>query len=664
MTRRSNRTFNDQIPSDPIGNNPHQTQPIGEIIAARLCRRTLIKGILASSAAVVGSGLWGPILFARAEAAFSAGLTFKELAHGVSKTHAVAKNYQAVVLIRWGDPLTADAPVFNPNRLSADAQEKQFGYNNDFIAFMPLPLNSKNATRGLLCVNHEYTNTSLMFSGINRKTVMTKMTKARVEVELAAHGHSIVEVQKKGQQWSYIKNSPYNRRLTTRSTRMLLSGPAAGHDRLKTPADPTGDRVIGTLANCSGGKTPWGTVLIAEENFHYYFSGNPNRTKEARNYLRYGIKNNPVYPWWGKHFPRFNVEKAPNEANHFGWIVEFNPYNPDSTPIKRTALGRFNHEGATTVINFDGRVVVYSGDDSYFEYIYKFVTHKPFDATYRDANRHLLDDGTLYVAKFRDDGWLTWLPLIFGNEPLTPENGFNSQADVLIETRRAADLMGATPMDRPEDVETNPVTGVVYVSLTKNPNRAADQVDAANPRANNQFGHIIAMVPPGAGASSDIDRAIDHAATDFTWELPILCGNPNDPAHGAQYHPAVSANGWFAAPDNIAFDSQGHLWVATDHKQWPGIGFSDGLYACAVDGAEAYLTKHFFRVPIGAEMCGPEFTPDDKTLFLSVQHPAADGVKNPNFKKPATRWPDFQKNMPPRPSVVVVTKDDDGVIGA
>ncbi|MDQ2694477.1 MAG: PhoX family phosphatase, partial [Pseudomonadota bacterium] len=575
-------------------------------------------------------------------------LSFGELAHGVGVTHAVAKGYRAEVLIRWGDPLTADAPAFDPGHLTAAAQAQQFGYNNDFIAFLPLPRDGAS-DRGLLCVNHESTHTELMFPGITDDNAAEAMTAAMTEVELAAHGCSVVEVKREKGRWSHVQGSPYNRRIDMRSSTLRLSGPAAGHPRLRTAADPGGTEVIGTLNNCAGGKTPWGTVLICEENFHLYFTGDPDKTDQAAAFRRYGV-GNPGYPWWGRHFQRFDIEKTPNEPNRFGWVVEIDPYDPKSVPVKRTALGRFCHEGATVAVSRDGRVAVYSGDDKRFEYVYKFVTARPWDPKNPMANRDLLDDGTLYVARFHDDGRLTWLPLVHGQGPLSAENGFASQADVLIEARRAADLLGATPMDRPEDVEPNPRSGVVYLALTSNPKRAPEQVDAANPRPDNAFGHIIAMVPPGA-----FTAAVDHAADRFTWELPILCGDPRNPEHGARYHPQVSDNGWLAAPDNLAFDGQGRLWIATDQGSgWQKTGFADGLYACEVHGQYAYLTRHFFRVPVGAELCGPEFTPDDRTLFVAVQHPAANGGEF---------WPDFRPGVPPRPAVVAITKDDGGRIG-
>lgn len=645
-----------KLDDDDIPSNPSTAPTIGEIIDRRFSRRQALGGM----AATAGLGLIGGALAPRpAAAAGPSTLTFKELPHGYDERLHVADGYNAAVLIRWGDPVTADAPVFDPANQTAAAQLKQFGYNCDFVGFMPLPAGDKGGDRGLLCVNHEYTNPELMFPGYRGRDTMTR---EQVDIEMAAHGHSIVEVARQGGDWRPVKASRYNRRISALATPMRISGPAAGHARLRTKADPTGRKVIGTLNNCAGGKTPWGTVLIAEENFHTYFRGDPARTNEARNFARYGIRGRGRYAW-ARYHDRFDIGKEPNEPNRFGWMVEIDPYEPQSVPVKRTALGRFKHEGATTVVNKDGRVVAYSGDDQRFDYIYRFVSKRRFDPANRAANRDLLDDGTLYVAKFNADGTLDWMPLVWGTGKLTPQNGFASQADVLIETRRAADLLGATPMDRPEDVETNPVTGVVYAMLTNNTQRRPDQADGVNPRAKNRHGHILEMIPPGGQGRErgpGQGRDADHAALKYRWEIPVLAGDPSNPKHGARYHPAVSEAGWLSTPDNCAFDPKGRLWIATDGA--PKSGFADGLWAMDVEGPGRALTRHFLRVPRGAEMCGPEFTPDGRTLFCAVQHPASE--RGSSFEKPSTRWPDFKPDMPTRPSVVVVTKQDGGRIGS
>jgi len=337
--------------------------------------------------------------------------------------------------------------------------------------------------------------------------------------------------------------------------------------------------------------------------------------------------------------------------------------DPTSTPKKRTALGRFKHEGAESVIAPNGHVVVYMGDDQRFDYVYKFVGHGRFDPNDRAANMDLLDSGTLFVAKYDEGGTVSWMPLVFGTGGLTPENGFNSQADVLIDTRQAADILGATPMDRPEDVEANAVTNKVYVMLTNNSKRKADQVDFINQRESNIWGQIVEMTPPDG----------DHGALTYRWDILVQCGNPSVGEVGATFNPSTSENGWFSCPDNCAVDNAGNLWITTDQGgSWKkASGTADGVWAMETEGANRGTGKMFFRVPVGAEMCGPQFSPDNTSLFVAVQHPATDGAKhfpgferNSTFEDPATRWPDFKDGMPPRPSVVAITKKDGGTIGS
>jgi secreted PhoX family phosphatase len=658
---------------EDIGSNPHPQDTIGELVQRRLSRRAALRGLVgaAATATLVDQFLasadvaLGQQNAAAQDAAGPQGsgparngpssLTFTELAHQLKPEDAVAPGYDMHTVIRWGDPVLPDAPAFDPLHQTAEAQARQFGYNNDYVDFFPLPRGSGNATHGLLAVNHEYTDPQLMFDGLGSgEEARRKTSREQAMVEIAAHGMSIVEIRKENGRWAAVEGSRLNRRVTG-ETPMRISGPAAGHERMKTSADPEGLRVLGTFNNCAGGNTPWGTVITCEENFNIIFGGNAAETgAQAAMYKRYGIVKQASYHW-GDFMDRFNLDREPNEPNRFGWVVEYDPYDPESLPVKRTALGRFKHEGCTHAVAPDGRVVLYSGDDERFDYVYKFVTARPWNPDDRAANRDLLDEGTLYVARFEEDGKMRWLPLVQGQGPLTAANGFNSQADVLIETRRAADLLKATPMDRPEDVQANPVNGRVYVMLTNNTRRKTNQVDKINPRANNVHGHVIEMIPPGAGT----DR-VDHAALEGTWEIFLMAGKPGVDA-GAQYHQNTSAEGWLSCPDNCTFDSKGRIWIATDGA--PGTSkVADGLYAADTDGEGRALTKLFYQAPTGAEVCGPCITPDDETFFLAIQHPGDDNGSS--FAKPSSRWPDFQPGMPPRPSIIAITKQGGGKIGS
>lgn len=628
--------------------NRRDQTPLGRMIEKRISRRTVLRGGAAASLsalALTPAACFRP----------SASLSFPELAHGSTPNHAVADGYNADVLIRWGDPILPGAPDFDASNVKAETQVQQFGINNDFIAFMPLPVGSQSSEHGLLCVNHEFCVATQMFADASLQTAGNVMTAERGRAELAAIGHSVVEVKKVDGKWATMQDSTYNRRLTALETEMTLTGPAAGHDRLQTSDDPTGRKVIGTLFNCAGGKTPWNTVLIAEENIQFCFIGTPTDEREAANHRAMGFDGSGRYPWRAAAQPRFDVSREPREPNRFGWIVELDPYDPGSVPKKRTALGRFRHEGAGCVLNHDGRVVLYQGDDARFECVYRYVSDDAYDPANPEQNATLLDKGTLSVGKFDEDGRLRWLSLVHGAEPLTEANGFASQADVLIETRRAARFVGGTPMDRPEDVDVNPVTGTVFLMLTNNTKREEDETNAANTRGPNPYGHILEFIPPLSSGG-----ARDHTADEFEWDIFIQAGNPADESHGASYHPNTSKNGWFGAPDNCAFDPKGRLWIATDGAP---EGVNDGLWACEVDGSARALTRHFYQVPHGAELCGPEFTPDGETLFVAVQHPGLDGP-NSLYDAPSTRWPDFDDSLPPRPSVVAITKKGGGEIGS
>ena len=625
---------------------------IGDVIGQRLSRRGFLGGLGAVSAVALagcarGAQVPGPAGSAEAPSADIAGFSFDELARGMDETHHVAEGYRADVLIRWGDPLFADSPAFDPANQTAEAQRRQFGYNNDFIGYVPLEADSEGRERALLCVNHEYTSTNIMLPGVTAD-YPASMTRELCEIEMAAHGGSIVEIRKEDGVWKPVTDSYYNRRITADTTNMRMTGPAAGSPRLQTTEDPTGLVVSGTMNNCAGGITPWGTYLMAEENFNGNFLGElPENHPEAENHKRYGVPSG--WYQWGRFFDRYDVSKEPNEPNRFGWIVEVDPTDPNHVPRKRTALGRFKHEGAESVVAPDGRVVVYSGDDQRFDYVYKFVTKGKFEPGNWMVNGDLLDEGTLYVARFDADGTVAWLPLVYGTGPLTEENGFASQADVLIETRRAADLLGATPMDRPEDVEPNAKTGRVYLMLTNNDRRSEAQVDAANPRASNRFGHIIEIIEPEGDFASETSR----------WEILVRCGDPSIAPVGALWNPLTTENGWFASPDNCAIDPQGRLWVSTDGNE--DTGAADGLWALETHGEGRGTGRHFFRCPVGAELCGPRFNEAGDALFLAVQHPG--DTEGASFEAPGTRWPDFQPAMPPRPSVMVVTRKGGGPIG-
>ncbi|MBU0583923.1 MAG: PhoX family phosphatase [Alphaproteobacteria bacterium] len=644
--------------NDGPGHNASENPTMGEIISSRFSRRGLLKGSLAVAAISATVSPIALILADEARAEAASAFSFDELEAGVDETHHVAAGYDADVLLRWGDPLFADAPAFDPANQTAEAQAKQFGYNNDYVGFVPI---DGSADHGLLVVNHEYTNPHLMFPGlvkiVDGKVEQGPLSREQVDIEMAAHGGTIVEIRKVDGKFQPVLDGKLNRRITS-NTEMLLSGPVAGNDRVKTNADPSGTRVFGTVNNCAGGVTPWGTYVMAEENIHGYFAGElPAGHREAANYERMGVPDGSYE--WAKFYERFDIGKEPNEPNRFGWIVEVDVNDPNSTPKKRTALGRFKHEGAESSVAPDGRVVFYLGDDERFDYVYKFVTAGTFNPDDRAANMDLLDEGTLYTAKFSEDGSVEWMPLVHGEGPLTARNGFDSQADVLIETRRAADLLGATKMDRPEDIQPNASNGKVYVMLTNNTKRKTDQVDAANPREKNAFGHIIEITEEGG----------DFAATTGKWEVLLKCGDPSVAEVGASFSTATTADGWFGMPDNCAIDSAGRLWVATDGQGPKATGRTDGLWAVDTEGAARATSKLFFRVPIGAELCGPLFTPDDQTAFVAVQHPGDGGEDWDGFGRasyyedPSTRWPDFKPDMPVRPSVLAITRQGGGKIG-
>lgn len=630
------------------------SQPFQAVLDDRLSRRSLIMGAGATAlAAGIAPGFVGSIFNGDAMAQnVPSTLNFTELKRVYDEKHHVADGYKAEILVRWGDKVLVDAADFDINEQTVAGQQRQFGYNNDFVAFLPLPLGSSSSERGLLFANHEYPNPHIMFPGfITTEDDSGKaMSEEQVKIGMAAVGGSVVEIAKENGAWKTVPGGTFNRRIDL-NTEMRISGPAAGHAMLKTAADPTGTKVFGTGSNCGGGVTPWGTVLSCEEFAYEFFGGDAAKTSQKDHITRIGYEGSDYYGA-ARLDARFNVEKEQNELNRFQWVVEIDPYDRNAMPVKRTALGRFGHEGSTVVVNGDGRLVVYMGDDDHLEYLYRFVSRGSFSASDRAANANLLDDGELSVAKFEADGTLNWLPLVHGQGPLSSANGFNDQGEVLIKARQAGDALGATPMDRPEDFETNPVTGRVYAVMTKSNKRTPENVNAANMRPDNKWGHIVELIPPGEGKSAD------HSATRYKWDILVMCGDPSKPETGAKFHPDTSANGFFMTPDNIAFDPKGRMWVATDGMN--AFDLADGIFGVDTDGPGRALPRALFCAPSGGECTGPAFTPDGKTMFVAVQHP---GENSENIEKLTTRWPDFADGMPPRPSVVAITRIDGGVIG-
>jgi len=602
-------------------------------------RRSFVKTALATGVAAA-SGISGC-----STNAFSApnSLGFVELHHGLDEDLHVSPGYQAQTLLRWGDPLFPSAPEFDPENQTEASQLQQFGYNNDYVAFVSLPLGSNNSDSGLLVVNHEYCRSRLMYPGAPGTTGMNE---EQVKVNKACVGLSVVEVKKAGKDWQVDIESPHNRRITP-DTKMEITGPAAGSARLMTLDSTDGIDTWGTYGNCAGGQTPWGTVLTAEENVQDFFSGDLSEAdvQQRESYERFGMREMNRGAAWPRFYDRWDMSKNPNEPLHTGWVVEIDPFDPQSVPKKRTAIGRFKHEGCSVTINADGYVVAYSGDDQVFEYLYRFVSKNKFEEGNRQANMDLLEEGTLYVAEFDEQG-VNWNSLVYGEGVLTEVNGFHNQADVCLDTRKAADLVGATPMDRPEDFDINPVTGSVFVMLTKNPDRENGQQDMVNPRAENRGGQILELIPPNG----------DHRADRFSWDIFLVGGSHETP--GSSYHPDTTENGWLACPDNCAFDNAGNIWIATDGA--PEFGIADGVWASPVSGPDRGRPKHFLRTPIGAELCGPCFTPDNRSFFCAVQHPS----EGDNYEAPRTRWPDFNEKMPPRPSLVVVMHNDGELIGS
>jgi secreted PhoX family phosphatase len=550
----------------------------------------------------------------------------------------VPEGYTAQVFYAWGDPIS-DGPEWKPDGSNtAFEQSKQAGMHADGMHYFPI-----GQDWGLLVMNHEYTD-----DGILHTDGMETWTAEKVEKSQNAHGVSVIEVKKIGGTWTIVRPSNFARRITA-NTPMSISGPAAGSDLLKTTADPAGTKVLGTVNNCAHGYTPWGTYLTCEENWNGYFSQG-GEVSEMED--RYGLAPDGFGYRWHEFDTRWDVAVEPNEPNRFGWVVEIDPYARWSTPVKRTALGRVKHEGAWSTVAENGKVVVYMGDDERFEYVYKFVTSGTYEPDDRVHNRNLLDSGTLYVARFDDDGTGVWLPLVYGQSGLGPDSGFDDQAAVVTFARAAADVAGATPMDRPEWIAVHPQTQEVYMTLTNNTRRTEDDIDAANPRPDNSLGHIIRWRESGG----------DSTATAFEWDIFVLAGDPELGEPGKE----GNVNGdLFGSPDGLWFDQNGVLWIQTDISS-TSVGTGDyvnlgnnQMLAADIDSGE--IRRFLTGVP-GCEVTGVVMSPDGTAMWCNIQHPG-EAEANLDPKNP-TVVSSFPNGSPrPRSATLLITKDDGGVIG-
>lgn len=613
-------------------------------------RRFIGAGALCGAALFLGGGLLSRSTLAQSvKAANDSLLGFPTIPAATTDSISLPPGYNASVLISWGQPLHTDSPAFDASgNGSAKAQELQFGDNNDGMSLFPFP---GDENRALMAINNEYTNYRYLFPHGGQPTSAEDVHKAQ-----AAEGVSVIEVQRSNGQWQFVQGSPYNRRIHG-NTPIRMSGPASGDAWLKTAADNSGSKVLGTFQNCANGKTPWGTYLTCEENFTDCFgSSNPQQAFDPGQ-KRYGASVASKDIGWHLHDPRFDLAKNPNELNRHGWVVEIDPFDPHSTPVKRTALGRFKHENAALGETRDGRAVVYMGDDERGEFIYKFISRDPIDHKNPTANRNLLDHGTLYVARFdngdgnpdQPKGKGQWLELTHGKNGLNAANGFANQAQVLIHARLAASLLGATRMDRPEWIVVSPKDGQVYCTLTNNVKRGEEgqPVNGPNPREKNIYGQILRWR----------ESADDQGAMTFDWDLFLIAGNPGvHPGDAKAGSANITPQNMFNSPDGLGFDADGRLWILTDGDysnsgDFAGMGNNQMLCANPTTGE----IRRFMVGPVGCEVTGIAFAPDQRTLFVGIQHPGESG---------GSTFPEHLPNGKPRSSVIAIRRDDGGIIGA
>jgi len=615
-------------------NEPVEFNEITENLISR--RQFLGSGVaLGASAFVLGST---SLLSESVKAAMapSSRFGFDAIAASTADTITVPKGYSWQVVASWGDPLFAGAPEFDQaSRGTGSSQEMAFGDNTDGMSLF------QDGDHSVLAVNNEYINVDLIHG--NRASKKAENADD-IRKSKAAHGVSIFEIDNAGGQWKIVKDAAYNRRITA-DTPMEITGPARGHAWLKTAADKSGTVALGTFNNCGNGRTPWGTYLACEENFHGYFGSTDADYKTDAAMQRYGVKAKNSRYGWENYDERFDISKNPTEINRHGYIVEIDPMNPTSTPKKRTALGRFKHENAEVVIAANGQVVVYMGDDERGEFLYKFVS----DGVYVEGgdNSDLLENGKLYAAKFHDNLKGEWLEL----NPKT--TGMASQAEVCIHSRLAASLVGATTMDRPEWVAANPLKNEAYCCLTNNknrgkkPNAGGDDtpVGGPNPRKGNNYGQIVRWQPMSG----------DHTDSQFAWDLFVVAGNPtvhNDAYAGSKN---INKDNLFNSPDGLAFSENGMLWIQTDGNysnegDFAGMGNNQMLVGDPATGE----IRRFMVGPISCEVTGICWSSDRKTVFVGIQHPGEKG-------KPS-HFPDGGNSVP-RSTVVAISRDDGGLIG-
>ncbi|EPC9468738.1 PhoX family protein [Campylobacter lari] len=559
-------------------------------------------------------------------------LNFKEIPASTEDKVIVPDDYKADILISWGDPLFGKASIYdeekNIDKKAVENAKLTFGDNNDGMSFFPL---SKD--RAILAINNEYINPEIMFKHQGKNLSLEDIL-----YEQANLGVSIFEIKKEKDQWSVVLDSKYNRRIDA-NTKMSISGPA------KQQVLQNENFIYGTLNNCANGKTPWGTYLTCEENINDFFGSLDEKIKFSKEQLRFGFKAQSQYGW-EKFDERFDLSKNPNEANKFGWVVEIDPFDPNSIPIKRTALGRFKHENAELIVEDDGTVVIYMGDDEVNEFIYKFISKHKYKKGL-DTSK-ILDEGTLYVAQFNGKigdfrGSGKWIELEYGKNNLNKENGFNSQADVLINARIAGTIVNATPMDRCEWIASHKESGSKEVFATLTNNKKNNNPNPANPRTKNIYGQIIKW-----------EHKNSHKDDEFTWEIFALAGNPDNQTSLNKGSNNITSNNKFNSPDGLSFDRDGRLWIQTDgnysnQEEFEGMGNNCMLAANPKTGE----IKRFLTGPIACEITGIAFSQDYKTMFVGIQHPG-EKLKGSQFPYGKT----------PRSSIIAISKIDGGVIGS